>query len=277
MTDTDTESVAEVKELCNLYFEEFTSTFKSLTIADACPICGIVGARHVRLPPTEPVLVPTPPRVSDAQPGYSKHLLSSTAMAFMKLEKQLPEWNRSTECRTFLKRVELVLKTNDGIPSDDWPRVFLYVVKEQSAIEWIMTNIIDTKLSWPEAKQKFSSHFQRAEYGTLLLRKYQNLKQLQNESVQSYADRFVEVCEEIERADYETDALVLDHFLQHLHTDIRQRFNDYLADERVRKDDVEYQIESLSKLIRICIIFDVAARTSGITGTGTSVAKSSTN
>jgi RNase H-like domain found in reverse transcriptase/Reverse transcriptase (RNA-dependent DNA polymerase)/Integrase core domain/Integrase zinc binding domain/Chromo (CHRromatin Organisation MOdifier) domain/Retrotransposon gag protein/Zinc knuckle len=244
-------------DLCNLYIDEFKAEFPGLTLADKCPACDCMGAKHPRRPPAAAAAAVAVGGV----PSSSKHLLSATPLAFMKLKDQLPQWTKSTDCRQFLKRIDLVLKINDGIPESDWPRVFLYVIEDQPAQEWVMTNIIDAKLDWQQAKTTFTAHFQKAEYGAVLLRKFHALKQLAGESVQAYADRFLDVCHELERDGFEKDPLVMDHFLQHVHPDIRHKYHDWLANQRINHSDVSYQVATLGELVTACIIYDVSART----------------
>jgi hypothetical protein len=143
-TSTPTEAKDTNSTVCNVYLDEFTTFFTGLTIVDACPSCGIMGARHHRLQGGSSF---------SSSSNSTKNVLTGVSNAFFKLEKHLPEWNKSTDCRTFLKRIDLVLKTNEGIPEVDWPRVLLYVVKDASSLEWIDKNIIDKKLNWTEAKK----------------------------------------------------------------------------------------------------------------------------
>ena len=236
--------------VCNVYLEEFTSFFDGLSLADPCPGCSVIGVRH----PRREIGASGVGHVSSS--GGSKNILSPTAMAFMKLGSQFPEWSKNVECRQFLKRIELVLQTNAGIPEAEWKRVFLYTVKEQAAAEWVMENIINENLDWTESKKVFTAHFQKAEYSSLLMKKFHSCKQFTNESVQAYSDRFTEICSEMERKD--EDLLVLDHYIRNLNSDIRKKFEDFLSLKRVEQNDVSYQISSLEQLVKICIIFDVA-------------------
>ncbi len=151
--------------LCNIYLEEFTQLFSECKLTDACAGCGFIGVRHRRREDA----VAAPSRTNGS-------VLSGIASAFIKLKPQLPEWSKNTECRAFFKKVELVLETNEGIPRSHWCRVFLYIVPDQPALEWIMDNIVKLQLSWEDAKAAFSKHFQSAEYNHMLLLKYDRIK-----------------------------------------------------------------------------------------------------
>ena len=66
----------------------------------------------------------------------------------------------------------------------------------------------------------------------------------------------------------DSDSIVIHHFIAGLHYKIRTEFDKWLIMQRVNKNDSSYQVESLSELVRICIVVDVASISS--TGTLTS-------
>ena len=246
--------------LCNTFFEEFLDVFQSSNVTsmtDLCPGCGNMGVRHARRG-----TIPQPTATSESKSSV-RSMLSAVSKAFMALEKQLPTYSKSVDVRNYLRNIELVLKTNTGIPITEWPRVFLYTVKESSSsLEWILANIIDKQLDWKRAKEAFTLHFQKAEYGALLLKKFYSCKQGLEESVQNYSDRFREICIELERDGYDSDPLVIDHYLKHLNRTIRQKYDDYLCSQRILQCDVEWSPSSLATIMQICIIYDVGYRTS---------------
>jgi hypothetical protein len=88
----------ETKEntLCNILFDEFSTLFPSLSIADLCPVCDIPGGRHQR---RETIL-------NKSSTSGGKNILSSTSTAFMKLEKLLPQYTKDTDVRQFIKTIE---------------------------------------------------------------------------------------------------------------------------------------------------------------------------
>ncbi len=256
MADNHSPGGTELKDTtsCNIFLEEFVDTY-GVALTDACPDCGIRGTRHIRSPNTGV-------GVTTSITGSSlKGILNPASAAFIKLQNQFPEFSKNGDTRTFLKRLELILQVNlgDSIKQSEWPRVFIHIVKDQSSAEWIMENIINKKLNWEESKKLFLSHFQRAEYSSLLMKKFKSCKQMPSESVQCYSDRFTDICNELERDD--SDTLVLQHYLDGLHYDIRRKFESWLAAKRLDQGDVSYQITSLTKLINICIIYDVDAKT----------------
>lgn len=256
--------MSEIKEICHTFYEELLE--EGLKRLDICDGCDLPVNRHVRK------VITTTGSNETSLNKSSNYGLDGLSLIFSKVKDQFPLWSKSIECITFLKHIDMTLKNLPSIPEKDYPRIFLFIVKDQSAKEWIMKNIIECDLNWNEAKKKFTSHFQRAEYKSQLMKKYYNCKQQKDESVQSYADRFLEICSELDRSD--SDSIVMDHFIQGLHETIRMKYQDWLSSKRVDQDDVEYNIDSLQKLIRICIVYDVARVTSG---TSTSITNSSTS
>src|SRR5689334_20181266 len=124
MSDQYVEEKATSSAVCNVRLEEFSTSFGGISIAEKCPVCAIKGARHPRKDS-----MPTIPSSIHSNSGSSnRNGLSATANAFMKLmsSRQLKEFDSSTDCRKFLKKADLALRTNAGIPESDWPRVFLY-------------------------------------------------------------------------------------------------------------------------------------------------------
>jgi hypothetical protein len=259
-------SLQEIKEPCNILLSEFTS-LTGLTIEQPCPACKIVGAFHHRTEKPQVVVTSTNEK--------SGRLLSATANAFMKLESHLPKFDiKNTECCTFLKQVDLVLEINDGIPKEKWPRVFLYIIKDPNAANWIKENIIDTNMNWDDAKKAFIFHFQRADYNALLINKFDNIKQLKDETVQNYSHRFINICKELRRPD--DDPLVISHYLKHLNCYIMKQFQIHLTSVRIQKKDREFQYSSLKEVIEICIMFDIqsVAISSNLTTSNSTIATS---
>lgn len=269
MTDQMDHSAVSIIDPCNVFLDEFKDAF-SLSLADACPVCFIPGGRHHRRPTGLADSNSNAPTGSASASVGSKDTFNAVSNSFIKISKLLPRYSKASDIRNFVKKLDLILRTNEGIPKDKWCRVFLYVFDEsdQSSLEWVMKNIVDTdsgELSWNEATRVFTAHFERAEYKNLLMQKFHKCRQHPNESVQSYGDRFTDVVNELERED--DDVFVLDKFLFGLNKEIRQKFEEYLSLERVKEDNISYQVSSLEKLIKICIIFDVAGKSAFTSGT----------
>ena len=174
--------MSAIKEICHTFYEELLE--EGLKRLDICDGCDLPVNRHVRK------VITTTGSNETSLNKSSNYGLDGLSLIFSKVKDQSPLWSKSIECITFLKHIDMTLKNLPSIPEKDYPRIFLFIVKDQSAKEWIMKNIIECDLNWNEAKKKFTSHFQRAEYKSQLMKQYYNCNQQKDESVQSYADRF---------------------------------------------------------------------------------------
>ena len=241
---------------CNVYLEEFHSVY-GLHLTECCIICGLSGARHTRRD--------GPLAASNVQPRTSSSnlCLSSISQSFLKLESHLPRWAKSsTDVRAFLRKTELVLRTNEGIPEESWNRSFLYSVQDTNSVEWIIKHIIDKQLSWTESKSIFISHFERAEYKSQLMSKFRKCKQYSNETTQMFSDRFVDLVDELNASD--TDQFVIDQYLQSLRADVRKQYEQVVLMKRIQAGDVCWQESSLTNIINDCIIADLSSHASGL-------------
>ncbi len=233
-------------KLCNTLYGEFKETY-NLGLNEFCPSCKNIGAFHNR---SEPIVSTS----NNNNSSTTTSLLTSVTNSFIKIQKLLPKFNKS-DCREFLKQIERRLKFSDTIPQEKWILVFMYIEMDSSEASWIETNIINEQLNWNEAKKIFISHFQRADHRVQLRSKYDNIKQTNKESVQDYSDRFIDLCEELNRPN--DDPLVIDHYIKHLQIDIQKKFRERLTTVRIEKNDLDFEFESLKQVINICIAYDI--------------------
>jgi len=255
--------MAETKELCTTYYDELIR--EGLSRLELCD-CGNAVNKHKREQITNTNII------SSNRSNSTNYDVDGLTKVYGKMKDQFPTWTKqSTNCVQFLQRIELTLKSLTNVPEEDYPRLLYYLVTEDPAKKWVTANILDTKLNWIDAKKKFSSHFNRAEHTAQLMKKYNEIKQLKDESVQVYSDRFLEIVNEMNRDD--SDAIIIHHYLNGLHYKVRNKFEEWLINQRIDKDDTSYQVESLTKLVRICIVADVAS----ISSTGVLVSSNSNN
>ena len=245
---------ASLTGACSVYFEEFEATY-GLSIRDLCPDCDPprLGTRHARRPASVAVSS-SPDAVPSSRP--SSNLISPETTAFIKLKAHLPIWTKQSVCRTFIQHLERVL-TTAGIPNQYWTSVFGFVVEDYAAAEWVKANITDAKLDWPAAVKAFTQHFQVSDYSTQLSNDYWEIKQTKDETVQQFSDRFTNYCTQLDIPD--DDLRAIEHFLRRIRPEMSRKFYDYRANKQA--DDSSFAVTSLSKVIAICIHFDVACRT----------------
>jgi hypothetical protein len=241
---------------CGATVEELLDA--GLKIIHTCTICAEPVVKHdraARVGYAAGATVAGAGRVGTAVPS-SASSASSVVNAFVKLNSLLPKWKHTSVCRTFLQRITQILSTS-GIEKAKWNLVFMYVVDDVAAAEWITTNIIDKNLDWKASCDKFTAHFEVSDYRVTLQREYNSCKQSKGESVQAYADRFSDICSQLGIAD--DNPLAAQHFLDHLGDQATRAYYNTLA--VLQLTNTEYRVDSLTKAIALCIKLDVANKT----------------
>jgi len=233
--------------LCTLFRDELEEKHQ-LAITDPCPVCEIMVGRH----PLSPVVAPAPiiPPIIPRAPSVS---------AFVRLAPTLPKWTREKVCRPFFKKLTLILETQaKEIPQSEWVNVFPLIIEEAAAIEWVNTNIISVNppLTWKQVEKTFTSHFQLQDYKLTLQLEYDRCKQKPSESVQLYADRFVELSSQLSRDD--EDEQVIHHFISGLSSSITTKYYEAVAVLEMQNPD--FVVKSLGAVIHMCSRLDYSAR-----------------
>jgi hypothetical protein len=243
-----TAAPAEVKDttgsLCPATVAELKEDYPGLKLADICsvPGCGLAVARHARH-------TATTGSFSSSSSSWTNNLLKFVS------GNRLPKWKNSSVCRPFLDQLSLLLPSS-GLPEDKWNQVFPYIVEDLSAAKWITENIINKGLDWATSKQVFTAHFQSSDYSVALEREYDDCKQGRNESVQHYADRFSDLCNQLGIEDDSKEAIR--HFINHLNEAMLRDYHKATAVLRIK--DKDYKIASLREAITVCIELDYAHR-----------------
>ena len=138
--------------------------------------------------------------VGSSEQGYHPRPESETRIAeqLAKLASHLDKWSSRVVCRTFLQRIKQML-TVSRIPEKYWSDVFIHVVTDVAQSQWITDNILNASpvLTWQQACDKFTSHFELSDHTVTLRREYRACKQLKTETVQGYADRFLDLIHQL--------------------------------------------------------------------------------
>jgi hypothetical protein len=240
---------------CPVFMDELVAS--GLRVIDPCPLCvahAAVGFHRRRPVVPAPVPVPVPVPAPLAGPGPGPGSGSLNPIFQLVKSKLLPTWSKTSTCRTFLQRLDQIL-AGSGIAPTEWPGVFRYVMGDDTqAVEWITTNILDKNLSWADAKKVFTSHYQQSDYTLSLQRDYSGVHQLKNESVQSYSDRFVNLCNQL-GFDKDAPQTIL-HFTDHLLAHLKGQYQRALAATSLARG-ADYQPNTLDDVIAFCIKLDV--------------------
>ena len=229
---------------CRAYVEEL---LPSLKMSDLCLFCKQLVAFHER----KPIVTASSYLAGSGSSSSANAALSSNAI------RNLPKWKVDIKQPTmFLKRIEQVL-SGYSVDESSYTRALLISVENVSESAWIKTNIIETNKSWSEAKELFTKHFGLHGYEIKLINDYENCKQLKHESVQKYADRFTQLCDELDYPD--TDKRVIQHYIIGLLSNIQIDFKRHLHVVKMAKG-ADVALDSLKQVVEMTLdlnLFDL--------------------
>ena len=281
---------AGLQGLCSTYREEFVNedTGELWARSAKCPDCPFTVAFHARRPPpVAPVQAPASPvpqgdahqqdeEEEEQQNGVNHNALANgDAQAeerskwTSQLAKQatlLPKWKPGHSVpHAFLNTCEQVLAVT-GIPQQYWSTVLLFSqpLEAAAARSWIASHILGKALSWAQARSAFTKHFQTSDYQLHLLQEYRRCRLQKSESVQDYADRFQELCTQL---NYDDDnQAVIQQFIANLTVDTRRDFIRHWGLRAMIRQEPSNQFTSLAEVITTAIEVDVAARSINLDG-----------
>ena len=167
---------------------------KGLTHFDKCTLCEVPVGYH-GLPPS-PASVVSPSAVPvDALKG----LVIGGGRSV-----DVPVWRQGEWLSVvpFLSKFESLCLA-EAVPEQRWPSLLLKSVTAPAEIDWVRKTIVEPRLSWADAKEKFSVHFEKHSYKKELLLDWHRCRQGKNETVQAYSDRFQHLCSQLNYSDSE--------------------------------------------------------------------------
>jgi RNase H-like domain found in reverse transcriptase/Integrase core domain/Chromo (CHRromatin Organisation MOdifier) domain/Integrase zinc binding domain/Reverse transcriptase (RNA-dependent DNA polymerase)/Retrotransposon gag protein len=230
---------------CNIYYEEL---IKDQKVSDQCLICKELVAYHERDPHYDNKSI---------QPNSQSLTNTNNSSASMSVPtsilNNLPKWKVDYKhAKPFLQRFEQVL-TAANVDETNWPRLLLHSVENVSEAQWIKINIVDFKptLKWSEAKDVFTKHFGNYSYHMKVVSEYESCKQLKHESVQKYADRFTQLCDDL-CYDY-TDKLVIQHFIMGLLPNVQADYRKHIHLAKLANNNSNINLGSLRDVIELTL------------------------
>ena len=272
-------------QLCGCTVAELRIDYPDVKLGDVCPIvgCGFMLKDHPRGIASTAI---------DAAASQSAALLSSLSIRsgssstsssnlsskLSQIVPVLPKWDRNSSCRQFLEQIDLLMPSS-GIIEDavhKWNQVLPRLMLGEnnvSAAKWVQANIIEPKLDWEKSKELFTSHFQYAEHRETVKLEFRRCKQTKGESVQSYADRFTNLIAQLGfKAD---DPQTIDRFTDNLLPECLREFSKSVV--VIKQSNSEFVINTLARVIDLCITIDVANRTADLQAGATRQASNSSN
>ncbi|HVX00524.1 MAG TPA: reverse transcriptase family protein, partial [Candidatus Babeliaceae bacterium] len=219
--------------MCNMTQEKIVIKYH-LTELDACPLCQIAIGYHTSNPSDTGIYTSSGSSDKGGKDG-SKSIL--------------PVWKKDyKQVKPLLDRIEQILIA-DGVDKKYWPRCLVKVVVNPSDGNWILRNILDTKVTWEEARKLFADHFERFDYPDKLIGDYEYIKQNNDENAQEYSDRYSGLVDEL---GYDRDnPLVIQHYINSLKPETLAEFKQHVSRAKILNKEVK--LTSLKQVINIVL------------------------
>jgi hypothetical protein len=252
--------------VCNTTIEELMNEGLRRSI-DSCPVCQFPRGRHSHLPNGSSIFSPQLTAQASLPGTHISSAASTTSSitaAFSGVRPKIPQWSRKKTCYQFLGELERALKIS-GIPNDQYYRAFALITDDPIAAEWIDLHIIDKELSFHDAKRVFTDHFELSSMETVLRAKYKKCHQLPNESVQQYADNFMNLCTRL--GIHDDNQLAIDHFVEHLTPAIAREYQLEVGRYKAvhRRENKTLEFKSLHDAMDFAISLDSAIMSASLT------------
>ena len=226
-------------QLCEVWMEDLMKEHH-LVINDKCPVCSILVGRHKHATSS-----------SSNSNSKSNNYDSDKSNKRDGTKSVIPKWSDYKHVKPFLDRIERVLEA-DLVDEIHWPRLLMKATDGYDST-WIKRNIVDPKLDWKEAREKFDSHFGTLSYQLDLSDEYNKIQQENNEPTQKYADKFVQL---IEQLGYESDnEQTIAYFIERLSLKNKREFRKHMATLELSIDTSNI-MKSLDNVIEIAIKLD---------------------
>jgi hypothetical protein len=135
-------------------------------------------------------------------------------------------------------------------------RLLLRAVEDVDESSWIKVNIVDKNLTWKEAQEAFTKHFEIYSYSAQLVKDYEHIKQYTKQSVQEYSHKFNRLC--IELGYDESNPLVIQHYLNGLIPERHASYKKQMAIVKLTTGNVSMFTSSLEEAIKLTSELEIA-------------------
>jgi Asp-tRNA(Asn)/Glu-tRNA(Gln) amidotransferase C subunit len=129
-------------------------------------------------------------------------------------------------------------------------------VEDVDESSWIKVNIVDKNLTWKEAQEAFTKHFEIYSYSAQLVKDYEHIKQYTKQSVQEYSHKFNRLC--IELGYDESNPLVIQHYLNGLIPERHASYKKQMAIVKLTTGNVSMFTSSLEEVIKLTSELEIA-------------------
>jgi hypothetical protein len=238
-------------QVCSVYYETLINKF-NLDEFDLCKACNIQVAFHHHDPA---LLISTKHSPQNLNLNLSPNSYYNSSYT-SGVRTILPKWKVDYKSvKPFLDRCQQVFIA-DNVDPQYWARLLLRAVEDVDESSWIKLNIVDKNLTWKEAQEAFTKHFEIYSYSAQLVRDYEHIKQHTKQSVQEYSHKFNRLC--IELGYDESNPLVIQHYLNGLTPERHASYKKQLALVKIAIGDVSKFTSSLEEVIKLTSELEVA-------------------
>ena len=234
---------------CSIYFETLLEARFKLDEVGQCPACKQMVAYHHHKPYNN-----NNPSVSISSNANNNNSYTSSSYT-NGIRSKLPKWRVDFKSvKPFLDRCQQVF-TADNVDPQFWVRLLLRAVEDVSESAWVKVNIVDKGLTWKEAQESFSKHFELYSYSAQLIKDYEQLRQGSKQTVQDYSHKFNRLCAELDYTD--DNPLVIQHYLNGLTPERHAAYKKQIALIKLIKGDDSFDTSSLDKVIKLTLELEI--------------------
>ena len=239
------------KDLCRATIEELREDLL-LKINENCPQCSYPLLKHKR---RSDIVAETQSELESEEDISDEAPAAKSSTATHHIQKSLPTWRTTHQtCHAFLQTFENILIAGK-VPKSEWARLLLFSFTKPIEQNWIKKNIVDEKLNWSQAQTAIKKHFEIYNRKQQLQIDYEKCKQLvPRETVQTYGDRFLDICSELSLSD--DNEMAIRHFITGLAVPIQKELNRRI--DFANSIGKEFPLTSLLKVVDIAIRIDTS-------------------
>lgn len=236
----DAPAAATLPFLCSIYLETLVEKFK-LDEISPCIACKQLVAFHHRQPSVN----------GESKPLNSTERKDSQNVFNNGVRSILPKWRIDYKSvKPFLDRCHQIFLA-DNVDPTCWTRLLLRAVDDVSESAWVHTNIVEKKMSWENAREAFSKHFELYSYSAQLVKDYEHIQQSSKQTVQDYSHKFNRLCSELGYLD--NNPLIIQHYLNGLTPERHSAYKKQVGLIKLARNDSSYSATSLETVIQLTL------------------------
>jgi transposase InsO family protein len=226
--------------VCSIYFETLLEPRFSLNEFSQCAACKQLVAFHHHQPSVVGIASNVNVKNESAHNSFTSGIRSN-----------LPKWRVDYKSvKPFLDRCQQVFIA-DNVDPKCWVRLLLRAVEDVSESSWVKVNIVDKDLSWKQAQEAFSKHFELFSYSAQLVKEYEQIKQGPKQTVHDYSHKFNRLCAELGYEDSNT--LVIQHYLNGLTPERHAAYKRQVGLVKLTRADDSFSASSLETVIQLTL------------------------